>query len=135
MPTFLDLFWAYSHFGNWVGRAGFDNCTGAVRDAFCLDAFCLDDNRLNALRNASTDATAHRKRKSGSKFAYALIKSAGFQLPFPRLAPRLKPAARRGMSDHRASGSPMRNAAKQAIKTDHWSEAPKKRHRATCGPG
>jgi hypothetical protein len=25
------------------------------------------------------------------------------------------------MSDNRASGSPMMNAAKHAIKTDHWS--------------
>ena len=57
---------------------------GRFEDAV-RDAFRIYENRLNAMRDASSDATVHGK--SGAKLAHALVKSAAFHFPFPGLAP------------------------------------------------
>lgn len=57
---------------------------GRFEDAV-RDAFRIYENRFNAMRDASSDATVHGK--SGAKLAHALVKSTTFRFPFPRLAP------------------------------------------------
>jgi hypothetical protein len=49
------------------------------------DAFRIFENRLNSMRDVSSDPTVHGK--SGAKLAHALVKSSGFHFPFPGLAP------------------------------------------------
>jgi hypothetical protein len=49
------------------------------------DAFRLYENRLNAMRDSSSDASVHGK--SGTTLAHALVKSADYKFPFPGLAP------------------------------------------------
>jgi hypothetical protein len=57
---------------------------GHFKDAV-RDAFRVYENRLNAMRDSSTDASVHGK--SGASLAHALVKSTGYKFPFPNLAP------------------------------------------------
>lgn len=54
--------------------------TDAVRDAFRIF-----ENRLNTMRDASSDPSVHGK--SGAKLAHALVKSAAYKFPYPGLSP------------------------------------------------
>lgn len=57
---------------------------GRFEDAV-RDAFRIYENRLNIMRDASSDTTLHGK--SGAKLAHALVKSTTFRFPFPSIAP------------------------------------------------
>jgi hypothetical protein len=67
-----------------LAEAERDFCEGRFEDAV-RDAFRIYENRLNAIRDASTDPSLHGK--SGTPFPHALVKSATFRFPFPGLAP------------------------------------------------
>jgi hypothetical protein len=53
--------------------------TDAVRDAFRIF-----ENRLNTMRDASTDSSLHGK--SGKELVYPFVQSSSFQFPFPALS-------------------------------------------------
>jgi Protein of unknown function (Hypoth_ymh) len=67
-----------------LGEAERDFREGRFDDAV-RDAFRIYENRLNAMRDVSSDPSVHGR--SGAKLAHALVKSAGFRFPFPGLAP------------------------------------------------
>ena len=67
-----------------LAEAQRDFSEGRFKDAV-RDAFRIYENRLNAIRDASSDPTLHGK--SGTTLPHALVKSAAFNFPFPGLAP------------------------------------------------